>query len=327
VPWRDEAIKRGYSSVIGIPLADKEGKCGVITIYAAETDAFDDREVGLLQEMADDLVYGIMGLRARKQREIAERELRKTKDELESRVQERTRELSLANEVLEREVAERKQIEKNLRVSYEKLKSLTSELARVEENERKRIAADLHDRLGQNLAIAKLTLETLGGEIGAKFSMQLNSAIDLLKESIKDTRYLVKELSPQLFELGFTPAVVALCEQMKDKYGMEIKYKGAKNIKLPDEIQSFLFRAIRELIINSVKHSGTKKINVEVKKNPEFVSATIKDYGKGFETGALDESKGFGLFSIRERLEVLGGSFRIDSPPQKGALVNIQIPL
>lgn len=327
LPWRDEALSRGYSSVIGIPLVDREGKCGVLTIYAAETDAFDEKEVELLKELAADLVYGIMGLRARKEREIAERELRKAKDELECRVQERTRELSRANEFLEREILERKQIENSLRISYEKLKSLTSELARVEENERKRIAADLHDRLGQNLAMAKLTLETVSAEAGVRFRKQVNNAVELLKESIKDTRSLVKELSPQLYELGFTPAVELLCEQMREKYGMEIKFKGPKKIKLPDEIQSFLFRSIRELVINSVKHSGTKKINVDIKKSPEIISATIRDYGKGFEANALAETKGFGLFSIRERLEALGGSFRIDSPAQKGAVVIIQIPL
>lgn len=327
VPWREEASKRGYASVLGIPLADKEGKFGVITIHAAERDAFDDREVALLQEMADDLVHGIRGLRTRKERETAERELRKTKNELESRVQERTRELSIANEVLEREVFERKQMEKNLRVSYEKLRSLTSELARVEENERKRIAADLHDRLGQNLAIAKLTLETMGGEIEARFRKQLNNAVDLLKESIKDTRLLVKELSPQLFELGFVPAVKGLCEQMREKYGLDIRFKGPREIKMPDEIQSFLFRSIRELIINSVKHSGSKKINVEIARKTASVSARIKDQGKGFEIETLDASKGFGLFSIRDRLEVLEGTFRIDSSPHKGTFVNISIPL
>jgi hypothetical protein len=122
-PWRDEASKRGYSSVIGIPLADdKGGRCGVITIYAAN------------------LAYGIMALRARNERAIAEQDLRKTRDELELRVQERTKELSLANEILEREISERRKMEKDLRASYEKLKSPTFELARVEDNERKRIS-------------------------------------------------------------------------------------------------------------------------------------------------------------------------------------------
>lgn|GEM_PF-5160591 len=328
VPWREEATKRGYSSVIGIPLADGEEKFGVITIYAAEGDAFDESEVALLKELAADLVHGITGLRARKQREAAELELRKTKEELESRVQERTRELSLANEVLEKEVSERRQIEQNLRVSYDKLKSLTSELARVEENERKRIAADLHDRLGQNLAIAKLTLETIGADIESKsHRKQLDNAIDLLKESIKDTRFLVKELSPQLFELGFIPAVEALYEQMREKYAINIKFKGPKNLKIPDEIQSFLFRAIRELLINSVKHSGAKEVDVRILRKPASVSVRVKDYGKGFDSGVLSTSKGFGLFSIRERLDALGGSFRLDSSPQKGTLVDFNIPL
>ncbi len=326
-PWREEAAKRGYSSVIGIPLLAPEGGCGVLTIYAAEADAFDEGEVGLLKEMAADLTYGIMALRARKQRESAERELRKTKEELETRVRERTRELSLANEILEKEVSERRQIEQNLRISYEKLKSLTSELARVEENERKQIASDLHDRLGQNLAIAKLTLETMGGELKGDLRKQLDNAVDLLKDSIKDTRFLVKELSPQLFELGFIPAIEALYEQMREKYGIKIKFKGPRKMKIPDEIQSFLFRAIRELLINAVKHSGSKEIDINISRRPGSVAVRVKDYGRGFDSRALGTAKGFGLFSIRERLDAMGGIFRLDSSPQKGTLIDFTIPL
>jgi PAS domain S-box-containing protein len=116
-PWRVEALRRGYASVIGLPLLSGPEVLGALAIYAAEPDAFDEDEVQLLGELADDLSYGIVALRTRAARQRAEDALRRAYDELERRVEERTAELSRANTRLTREVADRERAEVALRSS------------------------------------------------------------------------------------------------------------------------------------------------------------------------------------------------------------------
>jgi signal transduction histidine kinase/ActR/RegA family two-component response regulator len=113
-PWRAEALKRGYASVLGLPLRAPPGLRGALTIYASEPDAFDDEEVALLRALADDLAYGIQALRTRAERARAEEELRQAHDHLEQRVAERTAELARANDRLRQEVAERRRAEDEL---------------------------------------------------------------------------------------------------------------------------------------------------------------------------------------------------------------------
>lgn len=124
-PWREEAMKRGYASVIGVPLLCEAEALGVVVIYASEPDAFDDEEVALLRGLADDLGYGIVSLRARAERRKAREELERAHEELERRVDLRTAELSRANELLTREVAERERAEQALRSSERLYRQLT----------------------------------------------------------------------------------------------------------------------------------------------------------------------------------------------------------
>lgn len=124
-PWREEALKRGYSSVLGIPLLSGVDCLGSITIYAAEPDAFDEPEVQLLQQLASDLVYGLNTLRDRVRRERAEAALLAANAELEARVEARTADLTCANRVLREEISERERIESALRASEQRYRQLT----------------------------------------------------------------------------------------------------------------------------------------------------------------------------------------------------------
>ena len=124
-PWRDEALRRGYASAIGIPLFAGSAVLGSLTIYASEPDAFDDEEVALLRELSNDLSYGVVSLRNRSERERAEEALRRSYDELERRVAERTAELSRANAQLTQEIADRQRVEVALRTSERLYRQLT----------------------------------------------------------------------------------------------------------------------------------------------------------------------------------------------------------
>ena len=124
-PWRAEALRRGYASVVGIPVLSGSEVLGALAIYAADPDAFDDDEVQLLRELADDLSYGIVALRTRAACQVAEEALRRAHDELECRVEERTAALSRANTLLTREIAERERAEAALRTSERLYRQLT----------------------------------------------------------------------------------------------------------------------------------------------------------------------------------------------------------
>jgi PAS domain S-box-containing protein len=124
-PWRAEALRRGYASVVGIPLLTGSEVLGALAIYAADPDAFDENEVQLLRELADDMSYGIVALRTRTACQGAEEALKRAHDELERRVEERTAELSRANTLLTREVADRERAEAALRTSERLYRQLT----------------------------------------------------------------------------------------------------------------------------------------------------------------------------------------------------------
>jgi PAS domain S-box-containing protein len=124
-PWRDEALKRGYASVLSVPLVCETEVFGVVVIYASEPDAFDEEEVALLVGLADDLSFGLVSLRARAERRKARQELERAHDELERRVAHRTVELSRANDQLQREMAERERVEQALRSSERLYRQLT----------------------------------------------------------------------------------------------------------------------------------------------------------------------------------------------------------
>ena len=165
-PWRAEALRRGYASVVGIPLLSGSEVLGALAIYAADPDAFDEDEMQLLRELADDLSYGIVALRTRAACQVAEEALRRARDELERRVEERTAELSRANDLLTREIADRVRAEEALRTSERLYRQLAEGIleAIVVADERGRIKLfnpaaqrafgyEEHEVLGQPLSL------------------------------------------------------------------------------------------------------------------------------------------------------------------------------
>ena len=146
-PWRDEAVRRGFGSVVGLPLIADETVFGAITIYAPEPDAFDADEVALLRELADNLAYGMMALRARSAQKQAEESLRESLQQLENHVELRTRELATANEQLRAEIAHRKLAEEAIQREQQVLRQVLE----VYEKHRQVVAYELHDGVIQSV--------------------------------------------------------------------------------------------------------------------------------------------------------------------------------
>jgi PAS domain S-box-containing protein len=233
-----------------------------------------------------------------------------------------------------RDITERKHAEDTLLAHQERLRSLASELSFAEERERRRIAAELHDRVGQNLILSKIKLAAVRSTVASEdLRRPLDEIAGLMEEAIRDTRTLIFELSPPiLYVYGLEPAVEWLAEQVQDKCGIRIEVEDDKQPKpLEEDVRVLLFQATRELLMNVVKHSQARRAQISIRRDGCSIRITVEDDGIGFDDFKsdlhIDNVAGFGLFSIRERLTRIGGSFEIKSALGQGACLTLKAPL
>ncbi len=233
------------------------------------------------------------------------------------------------------DVGERKRAEEELLKYQEHLRILASELSLVQERERRRIAIDLHDHIGQNLAIAKMKLEAVReANQDHDFLETLNEIYALVVQTIQDARSLVFELSPPvLYELGFEAGIEWLAENIQREHGIIVECLHDRVTKpLEEDLQILLYQIVRELLLNVVKHAVARKVTVSIMRRQKgFILIRVEDDGVGF-TPALgvytkDLNGGFGLFSVRERVNYLGGTFEIESDENSGTRIMLRVPL
>jgi PAS domain S-box-containing protein len=240
-----------------------------------------------------------------------------------------------ADEVIHIDITERKKAEQKLLDYQGQLRSLTSEVTLAEESERRRIAEGLHDQVSQSLAISKIELDALRHSVSPRDPGQvLKEVSDSLGKAIDNIRSLMFDLSfPILYELGFETAVAAwLTDQIQEKHGIATEFQDDEQPKpLDDDVRVFLFRDVRELLINVVKHAQAKKVKVSIRKVGSEMYVSVEDDGRGFDLEKIAATAvregGIGLFSIRERLEHLGGHLEIESAPGRGCKVTMTAPL
>ena len=253
------------------------------------------------------------------ERKLSEQALMKAHAALEDRVKQRTSELQKAND--------------DLRSHQERLRSLSTQLSLAEERERRRIAAEVHDHIGQNLAFTKIKLDQWVKTSPSDHSKEVKEAISLLDTAIQDTRTLVSEIgNPVLYELGLVPAIQWLVKRAEEKHRLPIIFEDDGQKKpVSDDVKVFLFQAVRELLTNIAKHAKATTCSVLLSTNEGYFQVDIVDDGQGFDTSEVRNSSsgsmGFGFFSIRERLEPVGGGLHIDSKIGKGTQVTLVAPL
>jgi PAS domain S-box-containing protein len=234
-----------------------------------------------------------------------------------------------------RDITEEKRVEEKLEQYRRKLRKLAAELTVVEARERRQIAAELHENLGQLLATAKLKIAPLRTVVPGIAEVQ-----NLVEEAIQQTRSLTYQLSsPILYQLGLEAALKWLAENMAGQYGYRVVFtRFGESGSLPEESSVFLFSAVRELLVNVAKHAAATDVAVRLRWLDDCVEVLVKDNGKGFRRTSLSdfselktwpsESKdGFGLFNIQERVSDLGGRVWLHTEPQRGTAVKIHLPL
>ena len=234
------------------------------------------------------------------------------------------------------DITERKQAEQKIIDYQQRLQALASQLTITEEKERRAIAADLHDHVGQTLALARIQLASARkSTTDSKLADELDNISDSLLKSLEDTQQLMLELSsPAMNEGGLSSAIYEwLAAQIGSRLGIKTEFIDniPKNRRdtLDANVRTILFRNVRELLVNVVKHAQANKVSVRLEDRNPSLRIIVEDDGIGFghaATQAGNKTGGFGLFSIEELMTDLGGSLRIVSKPGKGCTAILSAP-
>ncbi|MBU1701203.1 MAG: sensor histidine kinase [Candidatus Eisenbacteria bacterium] len=302
----NEFLTKGFHESAWTQRADfatPSGEGGSITIAYLEARPVADEGPFLAEER--DLIESLAEmLRSHLEHLLADEALRETRDALEAQVLARTADL----------------------------RRLASRLTLAEEKERRRIASDLHDHIGQALAFIKMRMrEFQGNAVFSGFEEALDEILRLLDQTIRYTRALTGEISPPvLYELGLGPALDWLADYFTTKghFRVRLRTRGQAR-ELPEEMAIMLFKSARELLNNSLKHSGEREASLDLTWEADALTLCVGDRGCGFDPAlsAAAGGDGFGLFSIRERFSDLGGGVTIASAPGAGCRVTLNVPL
>ncbi len=230
-----------------------------------------------------------------------------------------------------REVIERLQDEVARRVLAEgKLRKLALELSETQDRERQRLAELLHDDLQQTLAAAKFQLSLLSDRVREdQESAQIAGQVkQMLKDAIEKSRSLSHELGPSVpTQNRLDDTFEWLARQMESQHGLVVHVQTRGRTEGGSEpVRAFLYKAAREILFNVVKHAQVSEAHLRLQRVGDLWRLTISDKGRGFDLAALVETAGFGLLSVRERAQVLGGRLRIRSALGKGSTFLIAVP-
>ena len=215
------------------------------------------------------------------------------------------------------------------------LRALAAELSRAEQQERRRLAGILHDHVQQLLVAVRMQVSVLQREpLSTSGRAVLALSDELIGECIRDCRSLTVELSPPVLQsAGLAVALEWLARRLQEqnRFGVEI-HVDPRSVPEEPDLRDFLFNTVRELLFNAVKHSGTDRAGVDIRRDDDtWIRITVEDPGRGCdpaECQAASRAAGkYGLFSIRERVEYLGGRMELAGAPGKGLRITLWVPL
>lgn len=267
---------------------------------------------------------GVESLQASRTERL-ERELRETRRELRDMVQKYEgvqRRLQRANETLQKK-------NELLEERAEQVRSLSEAVTMAEENERERLSHVLHDDLQQVLYAVRTKVDLVVEQEGLdeQGKRLLSRSLDLLDDGIETTRTLASALNPPM-ENSLWDTLEWLTIQMQEAYGLSVEMCAKGDDRTTDKsLQVLVVRLVRELLFNVVKHAGTQEAALTLTKSEDQLHVVVADDGEGFDPDELEENEsGFGLASVRRRLELVGGSFEVDATPGEGTRVRLGVP-
>jgi signal transduction histidine kinase len=238
-----------------------------------------------------------------------------------------------ATQIVFRDITERKLAQEKILADQKQLRKLTAELVLAEERERHDIATAMHDSIGPILAFTKRELGALRKTAPSKIAETLENIGVNISEVVTQTRTLTFDLSPPtLYTLGFETAIEELTERFCAEHKLEHSFHKTNEPKpLTDHVKVLLYRSVRELLINIAKHAKAEFVKVDISRVEDEILVTVEDDGRGLDISQINQlavkPKGLGLFSVRERLNHIGGRFEIESEQGKGTKAILTAPL
>jgi len=232
------------------------------------------------------------------------------------------------------EISERIRTEESLRLSEKRLRELASRLQKAEETERKRIAAELHDACGQNLTALSINLNIIQNQLPAgtleKVGPRLSESVGLVEEIAKLVRNVMDDLRPDVLDnYGLVAALRWYGAQFGKRTGMPVSVLGEDLLsRLPEAVESALFRISQEALTNIAKHAEAKGVVLLIEKTDNLVCLTIKDDGRGFDLSPSQKSgkrTGWGQLIMKERAQAVGGQCHIESETGKGTRIVVEV--
>ncbi|MEL7563224.1 PAS domain-containing sensor histidine kinase [Dehalogenimonas sp. 4OHTPN] len=258
-----------------------------------------------------------------------EKELDQYRHRLEEMVQIRTRELTGIVEKLEASIQDSKSKQDQIIRFEHKLRNLTLEYVKAQESERRLLAAELHDRVVQDLVhICHYLSEVLEEATGSQ-KFQVDEVLQFVRSTLNETRNIMKSLYPvTLTRYGLIELIKQELRLLEDKTGLKVQMTGGLNTRLAPQIETALYRVFHEAILNIMKHSLTStQVIVSVENSGGIVNLRVSDDGKGFDIDSILTGESGGIEGMRQRIELLGGTFKINSHLTQGTSIDVAVPL
>ena len=235
------------------------------------------------------------------------------------------------------DITERKRAEEAKNKAYEQLRYLRNRLSEVEETERRVLARELHDRVGQNLTALGINFNIIRSQL-SKDSLEvigsrIDDSLEVLEETIAQVRDVMAELRPAVLDdYGLAAAVRWYVDLFTRRTGVSVRMEetGEAVLRLPSSVETNLFRITQEALTNVARHAKAKQVKIQVDVGGKVFRLSIADDGIGFDRSAIavpGKEKNWGLRIMRERVEAIGGDFQLNSAPGLGTEIIVQIPL
>ena len=313
-------------SVMIVPLAARGRTLGALTLVWAESGRHYGRaDLAFAEELGRRAGLAVDNARLYDQTQ-------QLNAELEQRINERTAQLGASNAQLKNEVAERQQAQRRLEESQTQLRQLSAHLQAAREEERTRIAREIHDELGQALTALKMDLSGLQRSLDRQTPViqeKLMSMFQVIDTTVQSVRRIATELRPgMLDDLGLAAAIEWQLSEFQSRTGIECKLtSNLEESALGAEARTALFRIFQETLTNVARHANATSVLAKLEEGPDYVTLQVQDNGRGITESDIARSRSFGLLGIRERVHLLNGELSIHGVPGQGTTIIVRLSL